>query len=387
MRRQIKLLIIVKSIDGGTGTFVLNFLKIKKLFKRNKLIVKTAVLEEPSYRDIGRINKNNFIFFRKKGFYPYNYRLSLKNILNFIEEFCWANNLISDFNPHVILGVDIHCNLLAQINKLTFFPKVKTILSTHIDLGETLSQKSTSSTNFALKKFVCFFYKRANELVCVSKNLAKDLQETFELNKKVLVVYNGSNFKREPNGKLSRAFKKGGIIITVARLVEQKDHTTLIKAFSLVLKELPNSKLWITSSGPLKNKLVKLTSNLKLSKNVKFLGWVRNIQPYIRKSDILVLSSKREGFGYVLIEAMSQGKPVISTDTPYGPSEILDNGKYGILVPVENKLAMKKAIVNLLADRKKYDYYAKKALVRSNFFSLDKMLKSYKKIIIKLIDA
>lgn len=387
MRRQIKLLIIVKSIDGGTGTFVLNFLKIKKLFKRNKLIVKTAVLEEPSYRDIGRINKNNFIFFRKKGFYPYNYRLSLKNILNFIEEFCWANNLISDFNPHVILGVDIHCNLLAQINKLTFFPKVKTILSTHIDLGETLSQKSTSSTNFALKKFVCFFYKRANELVCVSKNLAKDLQETFELNKKVLVVYNGSNFKREPNGRLSRAFKKGGIIITVARLVEQKDHTTLIRAFSLVLKELPNSKLWITSSGPLKNKLVKLISNLKLSKNVKFLGWVRNIQPYIRKSDILVLSSKREGFGYVLIEAMSQGKPVISTDTPYGPSEILDNGKYGILVPVENKLAMKKAIVNLLADRKKYDYYAKKALVRSNFFSLDKMLKSYKKIIIKLIDA
>jgi len=387
MSGQIKLLIIVKSIDGGTGTFVLNFLKIKKLFKGNKLIVKTAVLEEPNYRDIGRVNKNNFIFFRKKGFYPHNYRLSLKNTLNFIEELRWVNNLIRDFNPHVILGIDIHCNLLAQINKLIFFPKVKTILSTHIDLGETLSQKSAPLVNFVLKKFVCFFYKRANELVCVSKNLAKDLQETFELNKKVLVIYNGSDFKREPNGRPSRIFKKGGIIITVARLVEQKDHTTLVKAFGLVLKELPNSKLWITSSGPLKNKLVKLTSNLKLSKNVKFLGWVRNIQSYIRKSDILVLSSKREGFGYVLLEAMSQGKPVISTNTPYGPSEILDNGKYGILVPVGDKLAMKKAIVNLLTDRKKCDYYAKKALERSKFFSLDKMLKSYKKTIIKLIDA
>jgi glycosyltransferase involved in cell wall biosynthesis len=126
-------------------------------------------------------------------------------------------------------------------------------------------------------------------------------------------------------------------------------------------------------------------SRLGLSRKISFLGWVKNISPYLKKSDIFVLSSKREGFGYVLIEAMSQGKPVISTNTPYGPSEILDNGKYGILVPMGDEEAMKRAILKLLTDKKKYHYYAKKAFERSEFFSLDKMLRAYKKLIVGLI--
>jgi glycosyltransferase involved in cell wall biosynthesis len=84
---------------------------------------------------------------------------------------------------------------------------------------------------------------------------------------------------------------------------------------------------------------------------------------------------------------MSYGKPINTTKTPYGPSEILDNWKYGILVPMGDEEAMKKAILKLLTDKKKYHYYAKKAFERSKFFSLDKMLMSYKKIIDGLLDA
>ena len=105
---------------------------------------------------------------------------------------------------------------------------------------------------------------------------------------------------------------------------------------------------------------------------------------YLRRSDVFVFSSKREGFGYVLLEAMSQGLPVISSNTPYGPSEILNNGKYGIIVPVGNVALLKKAILKLLIEDKVYKNYSKKSIERSIFFSKDKMINDYKKVLISL---
>ncbi len=135
----------------------------------------------------------------------------------------------------------------------------------------------------------------------------------------------------------------------------------------------------------MKKYLKNYVKKLKIEKNVQFFGWVKNIYEYLKKSSVFVFSSKREGFGYVLLEAMSCGLPVISTNTPFGPAEILDNGKYGILVPMKNPQAMADAIYELLTDDKKYNYYKKKSLERVKYFSLDKMLKSYKKLIMNLV--
>ncbi len=197
-----------------------------------------------------------------------------------------------------------------------------------------------------------------------------------------MVIYNGADFTTEHR----QTTKGSDTVITIARMVEQKDHETLIKAFKLVNQKLPKVKLLIPSSGPLEPKLKKLTRKLNLTKSIKFLGWVKEITPYIKKADIFVLSSKREGFGYVIIEAMAYGKPIISTDTPYGPAEILDNGKYGILTPLGDEKALSKAIITLLTNDKKYQLYSQKALLRSKYFSLDKMLSSYKKLILETID-
>jgi len=82
---------------------------------------------------------------------------------------------------------------------------------------------------------------------------------------------------------------------------------------------------------------------------------------------------------------MSQRLPIISTDTPFGLSEILDNGKYGILVPVGNEKAMAEAMYTLLTDEKKYHYYSQKSLGRAKYFSLGKMLKAYKKVILEAL--
>jgi len=383
----LRLLILTKNIDGGTGTFTLNLLKIEKLFKKPKLKVKAAVLEKPKYRYINKGAKNKFTFLRKAGFYPDKYIIFSKTPILFWQELVWVNKLIKSHNPDLILGIDVHANLLIQINKLLFFQNTKTLLTTHIDLGKTIAAKSGFLANFFLKKIIGFLYNRADILVCVSKGLGQDLSKTFKIKKRVSVVYNGySNLKGRQKAP-EKPSKKNYTVITVARLVEQKDHRTLIRAFRLVQEKLPNTKLLVASDGPLKQNLMKFVSRLGLSRKISFLGWVKDISPYLKKSDIFVLSSRREGFGYVLIEAMSYGKPVISTNTPYGPSEVLDNGKYGILVPMEDEEAMKRAILILLTDKKKYRHYAKMAFERSKFFSLDKMLMSYKKIIDGLLDV
>lgn len=379
MTKKIKLMVLVKSIDGGTGTFLLNLLDIQKVFKKNKIELKTLVLERPTFREVGEYR---FDYFRKKDFYPQKYSLSPVNFLNFFKEIFWIRKRVLEFKPKLILSIDLRCNLLAIVSKILFAKEIKVITTNHIDLGNTISDKATRPANFLLKKIVKIFYDRADKMVCVSEELSKNLKKRFSFKKKVITVYNGQNFKPKKPKSFPRKEKK--IVITVARLVEQKDHLALVRAFSFLLKSLPATELWIASNGPEKNKIQKVVKTLGIKNKVKFLGWVKDIGFYLKKADIFVLSSKREGFGYVLLEAMSQGLPVISTDTPFGPSEILDKGKYGLLTPRANPDQMRNAMYRLLTQKKSYEYFAKKSIERTTFFSLEKMLKNYKKIILSL---
>ena len=94
-----------------------------------------------------------------------------------------------------------------------------------------------------------------------------------------------------------------------------------------------------------------------------------------------MLSSNYEGFGWVLLEAMTQTLPIISTDSPYGPREVLDNGRSGILVPVGNIEKMKAAILKVLMVKDEYKKYSQSSRDRVQFFSDKKMLLEYKKLI------
>jgi len=376
---KIRLLILVKSIDGGTGTFLLNLLNIKKIFGKDQIVIKTLVLERPSYRNV---ENHQFIYLRKKDFYPQKYSFSPFNFLNFFQELAWILKKNSTFKFTHVISIDMRCNLLAIILKILSPEGIKVVATNHIDLGTTISHKSTKLTTIFLWYAIRLFYDKADALVCVSKSLSKNLKKNFGLKKKVFAVYNGLNLKP---GK-ARAFSQGKkkTIITVARLVEQKDYITLLKSFKLIQRQLPDTNLWIASDGPQKKMLKSYARNLNLQSKVQFLGWVKNLNLYLRKADIFVLSSKREGFGYVLVEAMSQGLPVVSTDTPYGPSEILGSGKYGVLVPPGNSILMKKEIISLLTNRGRYEDFSRKAIERSTYFNQERMINGYKKIITNL---
>lgn len=377
----LKILVLVKSIDGGTGTFLLNFLKIGKAFKDRKVIINTLVLERPAYRNLG---KYRFDYFRKKNFYPQHYSLAIRNFAGFFNEFFWLKRKVDGFNPQIILAIDMRCNLLATVCKFFSQRQPKVIATNHIDLGKTIFDKSTPNVNNILKVLIKFFYNRADILVGVSKELSKNLKKDFGLTKDIVTVYNGLEMKTGNRKIKSHSGEK--IIITIARLVEQKDHDNLIKAFAILQQKMPKTKLWILSDGPKRQELETLVIKLGMEKKIIFWGWVRDIKTLLAKSDLFVLSSKREGFAYALLEAMRMGIPIISTDTPYGPREILGKGKFGVLVPVDRPEIMAKAILNIFSDKHKYRYYSEKSIERSQYFSVDKMLEGYKSLITELID-
>jgi glycosyltransferase involved in cell wall biosynthesis len=124
-------------------------------------------------------------------------------------------------------------------------------------------------------------------------------------------------------------------IITAGRLVRQKDQKTLIKAFEKVYQKV-NADLVILGEGELEDELKKLVIDLSISERVHFIGFQHNPYIYFKKADLFVLTSIHEGFGHVIVEALSTGTPVISTNCQSGPKEVLDDGKYGTLTEVGN---------------------------------------------------
>lgn len=140
-------------------------------------------------------------------------------------------------------------------------------------------------------------------------------------------------------------------IITAGRIVKQKNHKLLIDVFEEVSKNYPNLELFIFGDGPLKQNLINYVFSKDLQKRVQILGRTKDIYEKLKNSDLFILTSNFEGMPNILIEALAIGLPCISTDCPVGgPGELIENNVNGILVPVNDKELLLKAILSLLND-------------------------------------
>lgn len=137
------------------------------------------------------------------------------------------------------------------------------------------------------------------------------------------------------------------VIVSAGRLAAQKDHVTLIKAFAR-LAALRPCRLVIVGEGKLRRRLERLIGQLRLSSLVSLPGWVDNPYSLMARASCFALSSRHEGLGRVLIEALACGCPCVSTDCPSGPAEILQNGNVGVLVPVGDDAALGEAMKRVL---------------------------------------
>lgn len=135
--------------------------------------------------------------------------------------------------------------------------------------------------------------------------------------------------------------------VAMGRLENQKGFDILIDAFSKV-KNKSNARLVIFGSGSLRDALQAKINALNLTNSIALAGYTDSPMAQMRTACAFVLSSRFEGFGLVLVEALWAGTQVISTDCDYGPTEVLENGRYGSLVPVEDRDALANAMLNVL---------------------------------------
>ena len=134
------------------------------------------------------------------------------------------------------------------------------------------------------------------------------------------------------------------LILSAGELCSRKDFATLLRAFARVRAERP-CRLMILGKGGARNRLLALAEELGVSTDVALPGHVPNPYAYMAHADLFAFTSRWEGLGFVLIEALAVGTPVVSTDCPSGPREILADGRYGPLVPVGDAAALAQAML------------------------------------------
>ena len=154
----------------------------------------------------------------------------------------------------------------------------------------------------------------------------------------------------------------------------------LIRAFAEVRSQL-DVRLIILGEGPQRKQIVDLINNLNIEETVSLPGWVDNPYSFMAKADLFVLSSSKEGCPNVLLEALACGCPVVSTDCPSGPSEILDHGRWGRLVPVNDQTALAEAIVATLEDDTNQDALRQ----RAEQFSAENMIEKFETLIREVV--
>lgn len=387
MDKKVKILVLVNNLDSGTGTFTIQMLGLKKNFN----IIVGAL--EHKHRLVKQMGVKIYYFSNDISHINY-YSLGLSLSLQLLKEIKWVNKIVNREHPQIILGTDLHSNLLAAIGKVFLRQNAKTILTTHVNLPAVIERKASGLLKQPLLLIGNYFYSRADAVVCVSRGVAGAIRKLFSFRREIITIPYGldaGSIKIKSRDRVSKdedaifKIKATKRIISIGRFDAQKDFSTLIRAFSLVKKKLEDVELLLLGDGYQRDELERLVQDLGLQSCIHFLGWKANVYPYIKRSDVFVLSSRYEGFGYVLLEAMFLGIPVVSTDAPFGPREVLDNGKYGILVPVGNVETMTKAIIKLLKDKAIYKQYSQKSRERIKSYTEEKMLNSYKNIILNLL--
>lgn len=176
-------------------------------------------------------------------------------------------------------------------------------------------------------------------------------------------------------------------LISAGRLVKIKGFDILIDAVKKLTQQNIDIHLTILGEGPERAALEQQLKKLGLTSNITLPGAVTNPVDHFMKASIFVLSSHREGFGNVLIEAMSSGIPVISSDCPVGPRHILKNGQAGILIPPNDAMALCNAIIKLSSNPDLVNKLRAQGLERARDFSIDSAVLDFQTCIKKLCEA
>jgi len=318
-----KLLFYINSIhEGGAERVIVNLCNY--FCNANDVVLVTSFKDKWEYSLDNKVKRHNLADSPIKGFIKRNAILIIS-----------LRKIIKKENPDCVIS------FMGEPNLRVGFAKVG------LDTKWICSVRNDPSKEYKglLKRFLAKnILSKCDGCVFQTNDAMKWFQR--KLQSKSKVIMNAvtedffKNYEYVPSNKIA----------TCGRLVSQKNHKLLIKAFSLISKDI-NEDLFIYGDGNLKNDLINYSEECGVRERVHFEGQVKEVFDAIRDAKIFVLSSDFEGMPNALLEAMTMGIPCISTDCPCGgPKQIIANWINGVLVPVNEPDKMSKAIFKLLSD-------------------------------------
>lgn len=223
-------------------------------------------------------------------------------------------------------------------------------------------------------------------IVCTAKAMLEDGVAFYGCNReKMRIIPNGLDI--DTIDRLRRelpvhpwADGTHALVAAVGRLCPQKGFDVLLEAFALVAAALPSARLIVLGKGSDRGDLVRQAAALGITDRVDFPGWLPNPYALLSRATVFTMSSRYEGFPNALLEAMACGVPVVATDCPSGPSEILEGG-VGILVPMDDAKMLSDALRKVLQDTTLRDHLAREGRRRvEERYSLDRMVSAYERL-------
>jgi glycosyltransferase involved in cell wall biosynthesis len=281
--------------------------------------------------------------------------------------------------PAAVVASQQHAILAAIWARAVSRAPTRLVITQHNSLSDLCSQSRRPEVRLFLPLLARAFFRFADQVTAVSKGVADDLATVARISRdRIEVIYNPvrtadlAGEAAAPTGHPWVDRKDRPLVLGAGDLAARKDFATLIRAFARVRSE-QLARLVIIGEGEDRSSLLRLAKDLGIAEDVDLPGFTRNPYAYMARADVFALTSRFEGLGNVLIEALACGCPVVSTNCPSGPAEILEDGRYGSLAPVGDDVAIAKAL------RQTMQNPPDRAFLRSraDFFSIDRAVEQY----------
>lgn len=259
---------------------------------------------------------------------------------------------LAELAPDVVYAALPHLNALAAVLGRSVRPRPRVIVSVHNNTALEYADLEKGWLRFGEPAT----YMLADAIVCVSQGLADSLRTVRQRDReKARVIPDPIDVTEVAKSAAevpSHPWFDGTheVLVAAGRLVPQKDYPTLIRAFASVRAIRPEARLMILGDGPLRQEIASLVAELELDAVVAMPGRVDNPYPYLGAATCFVQASRYEGFGMAIVEALAAGAPVAATDCPFGPREVLDDGRLGLLSRVGDAPGLAANIQILLSD-------------------------------------
>jgi glycosyltransferase involved in cell wall biosynthesis len=288
-------------------------------------------------------------------------------------------NLILLHKPDILFSTIYYNNHVLIMSKLLTFKNIKIIIR------ETTNRPLLDKEHRFLRFKSIILYKFATKVIFLTEKMR------IVTTKHLFIPYNKSVVIGNPldtkviheSSILDKPFfnKFKPYLLFVGRLVTVKNISMIIKSFKLVSSANMKLNLLIIGEGPEKENLIKMVKAYGLINKVYFLGFQSNPYNFIKNASCYILTSKYEGFSHTILESFFLEVPVIATNCDFGPSELLDNGKNGSLVEVDDVKSLKNIIIKICSKRTKaIQNKIKNAKTLSNSYTSDVIINLYENI-------